>query len=174
MKDSSGQPRSQSSTLSLTNLLLSLGVDIQCQMHNAGNDAFMTLLALQLLLDPHNTKIPVTRAIPMPPPMLIPRAASRSPGPGVPMIAVSPSIPGLSPWMPAGFASPALSSSPDPDVVTSRRSSGYFPPAQPLASSMNGRRRMGSGLSPNMGGGDVRRTVSDQEVSLRMGSMRLK
>ena len=44
--------------LSLTALLRSLGVNIKCTMHNAGNDAYASLLALQLLLDPRPTPIP--------------------------------------------------------------------------------------------------------------------
>jgi hypothetical protein len=54
-----GQPRASGSTLSLSNLLSSTNVDIQCTMHNSGNDAFMCLFALQKLLDPKNTVVPV-------------------------------------------------------------------------------------------------------------------
>ena len=52
------QPRQPGSTLSLTNLLRTVGVEPErtCKMHNAGNDAFMALTALQLLLEP-STKI---------------------------------------------------------------------------------------------------------------------
>jgi hypothetical protein len=52
------QPRQPGSTLSLTNLLRTFGIEPErtCKMHNAGNDAFMALTALQLLLEP-NTKI---------------------------------------------------------------------------------------------------------------------
>jgi DNA polymerase III epsilon subunit-like protein len=51
-------PRQPSSTLSLTNLLRTFGIEPErtCKMHNAGNDAFMALTALQLLIEP-NTKI---------------------------------------------------------------------------------------------------------------------
>jgi len=176
MKDPSGQPRAQGSTLSLTNLLLSLGVDIQCQMHNSGNDAFMTLLALQLLMDPQHTKIPTTRGRNMQSGMMIHRSSSRSPAPGVPMMALSSSMPGmtmpflgyLSPVAPTGFPSP-VSSSPDPETTTNFRSSGYF-----SATGMNGRQRTGSGLSGRPLQDDRRRTVSDQEVAtLRLGGMRL-
>ncbi|THH26577.1 hypothetical protein EUX98_g7612 [Antrodiella citrinella] len=178
MKDPSGQPRSKGSTLSLTNLLVSLGVDIQCQMHNSGNDAFMTLLALQLLLDPHRTKIPSTRGRPMQPNMVIPRTASRSPGPSIPMVSVSTSMPGMSipafsgmfsPVPHPGFHSPA-NVSPDPDIY---RTSGYYS-IMPPPGSMNERQRTGSGLSPRPGLlDDRRRTVSDQEVALRLGGLRL-
>ncbi|OCH95719.1 hypothetical protein OBBRIDRAFT_871309 [Obba rivulosa] len=61
MQDLSGKPRDQRSILSLMNLLKSLGVDIQCTMHNSGNDAMMSLLALQLLLDPANTRVPTSK-----------------------------------------------------------------------------------------------------------------
>ena len=183
MKDPSGQPRTQGSTLSLTNLLLSLGVDIQCQLHNAGNDAFMTLLALQLLLEPHNTQLPSMRGRPTQPGMMIPRTTTRSPAPGVPMIAVSASMPGISPY--GGMLSPAMpafgfppqgpgSPSPDPENALNWRTTGYFPNMQ-MSSSMNGRQRNGSGLNPHSTkkADDRRRTVSDQEVTLRMGGMRL-
>lgn len=52
------QPRQPGATLSLTNLLRTFGIEPErtCKMHNAGNDAFMALTALQLLLEP-NTKI---------------------------------------------------------------------------------------------------------------------
>lgn len=59
MKDPrTGQSRTAGSTLSLTNLLTSLKIDVQCAMHNSGNDAFMSLFALQTLLDPENTPVP--------------------------------------------------------------------------------------------------------------------
>ena len=56
-----GQPRAQGSTLSLDNLLRSLNTDIPCARHNAGNDAFLSLVALQLLLEPENTKLPTVK-----------------------------------------------------------------------------------------------------------------
>ena len=51
-------PRQPGSTLSLTNLLRTVGIEPEhiCKMHNAGNDAFMALTALQLLLEP-TTKV---------------------------------------------------------------------------------------------------------------------
>ncbi|KZS93376.1 hypothetical protein SISNIDRAFT_549743 [Sistotremastrum niveocremeum HHB9708] len=59
MSGSNGQIRQQGSTLSLGNLLRTLNVDIQCALHNSGNDAFLALLALQLLLDPTGVPMPV-------------------------------------------------------------------------------------------------------------------
>ena len=56
-----GQSRASGSTLSLGNLLSSLKVDVECAMHNSGNDAFMCLFALQKLLDPANTPVPNVR-----------------------------------------------------------------------------------------------------------------
>jgi hypothetical protein len=86
-----GQPRSQGTTLSLGNCLRSLGVNVQATLHNSGNDAFLTLLALQLLLDPSSTKVPpavVGRQgavrIPAPLPLLdipVPAPHARAPGP---------------------------------------------------------------------------------------------
>jgi hypothetical protein len=57
-----GQLRASGSTLSLGSLLSSLKVDVQCAMHNSGNDAFMSLFALQKLLDPENTPVPDMKA----------------------------------------------------------------------------------------------------------------
>lgn len=61
MQEPSGRPREHGSNLSLPALLQSLGVDVQRILHNAGNAAFMTLLGLQLLLDP-DTKVPSFKA----------------------------------------------------------------------------------------------------------------
>ncbi|KAF8838680.1 hypothetical protein BDN67DRAFT_933350 [Paxillus ammoniavirescens] len=56
-----GKVRSPGSTLSLGGLLHSLGVDPPCAMHNAGNDAFMTLLVFQKMVDPEGTVVPGPR-----------------------------------------------------------------------------------------------------------------
>ena len=56
MLDHSGQLRQPGSTLSLGNLLRSLNMEIQCTLHNSGNDAYMALLAMQMLLDPSSIK----------------------------------------------------------------------------------------------------------------------
>lgn len=58
MRDTSGNPRVAGSTLSLMNLTNSLGVNAQGIMHNAGNDAFLCMLDLQVLMDPEATKVP--------------------------------------------------------------------------------------------------------------------
>ena len=58
MRDTSGNPRVEGSTLSLFNLTTSLGINGQGVAHNAGNDAFMCMLDLQVLLDPEGTKVP--------------------------------------------------------------------------------------------------------------------
>ncbi|KZT73254.1 hypothetical protein DAEQUDRAFT_703597 [Daedalea quercina L-15889] len=77
MTDPSGKPRAGSSTLSLLNLINSLGVNVPCTMHNAGNDAMMCLLALQLLLEPEGVKMPrCSPGIKT----TIPRMGSSSPG----------------------------------------------------------------------------------------------
>lgn len=47
-----GKLRAQGSTLSLGGLLHSLGIDPPCALHNAGNDAFLCLLALQKMMEP--------------------------------------------------------------------------------------------------------------------------
>jgi len=57
----SGKPRQTGSTLSLGSLLYSMSLVADYPLHNAGNDAFACLLALQKLLDPDNTKVPRPR-----------------------------------------------------------------------------------------------------------------
>ena len=55
MLDAVGKPRNQGSTLSFPNLLLSLGIEVRCTLNNAGNDAYMILVALQALMELENT-----------------------------------------------------------------------------------------------------------------------
>lgn len=59
-----GKSRAPKTMISLATVFRSLLVDIQCTFHNSGNDAFFSLLALQLLLDKDNTKIPQMRGRP--------------------------------------------------------------------------------------------------------------
>jgi len=62
MVDQFGKPRPHGSTLSLSKVIQSFGLSIPCAMHNAGNDAFMCLWALQMLLDGSDqVKAPVPR-----------------------------------------------------------------------------------------------------------------
>lgn len=86
----SGKVRAPKTMISLAAVFRSLSVDIQCAFHNSGNDAFFSLLALQLLLDKDNTNLPRlsgratnrsnaanrsgnrSPAIGMPPPIMIP------------------------------------------------------------------------------------------------------
>lgn len=89
-----GQLRASGSTLSLSNILSSLKVDVQCAMHNSGNDAFLSLFALQKLLDTENTALPDMKGRSQPlGGMGIARMAPLSPGsamyasPSMPMIA---------------------------------------------------------------------------------------
>ena len=58
MVDSFGKPRAPKTTISLPAALASLGVDARWTFHNSGNDAFSCLLALQMLIDRDNTKVP--------------------------------------------------------------------------------------------------------------------
>jgi len=58
MMEHDNQPRIPGNTLSLGNTILSFGATIPCTLHNAGNDAFLCLLALQLLLQPEGVVIP--------------------------------------------------------------------------------------------------------------------
>ena len=59
-----GKTRAHGSTLGLGSLLHSLGIDVQCPLHNAGNDAFLCMLALQKLLDAEGVAVPDTRVKP--------------------------------------------------------------------------------------------------------------
>lgn len=61
MTTQSGKPRAPSNIISLERLLKSLDVAIGCKLHNAGNDAMLCLLALQLLLEPEGTQMPKYR-----------------------------------------------------------------------------------------------------------------
>ncbi|GBE77265.1 hypothetical protein SCP_0101380 [Sparassis crispa] len=136
MQGSSGKPREPGSLLSLTNLLQSLGVDVQCTMHNSGNDAFMCLLAFQLLLDPEHTKIPTPRNANRSA-LAMARGMNRSPS-ILPSIALMPTPPlayslGATPPSSVGHQSPRT---PDEyfDQDVSPRPMGYA-----HAVSMNGR-----------------------------------
>ncbi|KAI0936891.1 hypothetical protein AcV5_004919 [Taiwanofungus camphoratus] len=119
MHDPSGRLREHGTTLSLTNMLRSLGVNIQCTMHNSGNDAFMTLVGLQLLLDPENTKVPIPKAVRDMCPIGTPRSATRSPS-GLPSIT-------LAPTPPVGFpVGKRPSNSGSPSSQSPRTPDGYF------------------------------------------------
>jgi hypothetical protein len=69
------KPRQPGTTLSLKNTLRSLNADLGCTWHCSGNDAFGTLLALQLLLQPEDTQVPVARPVK--------RSARHNPTPGM-------------------------------------------------------------------------------------------
>ncbi|KII93086.1 hypothetical protein PLICRDRAFT_170877 [Plicaturopsis crispa FD-325 SS-3] len=55
MLDPRGHPRAPNTSLSLASLLHSLPLDVRCVLHNSGNDAFLTLFAMQRLIDPDHT-----------------------------------------------------------------------------------------------------------------------
>jgi hypothetical protein len=80
MVDPSGKPRPKGTTLSLAKVIQSFGYSVPCTLHNAGNDAFMCLWALQMLLDGHtNVKAPVPRLnVVVATPFFPPSSASRS------------------------------------------------------------------------------------------------
>lgn len=97
MQEASGRPRDHGSSLSLNATLQSLGVDISRILHNAGNAAFTTLLALQLLLEPE-TKLPTPRMKAPNGLAAMQRGTNRSPS-VPPAIAFMPSTPVLFPPM---------------------------------------------------------------------------
>lgn len=59
MVDSYGKPRAPKTTISLPAALASLGVEARWSFHNSGNDAFSSLLLLQMLIDRGGTKPPM-------------------------------------------------------------------------------------------------------------------
>lgn len=146
MQDPSGNPRQQSSTLSLTNFIASLGIEPRCVRHNAGNDAMMTLLAFQMLCEPGETKIPTPRSVAgQGVNMGMGRTGNRSPA-ALPGLSILPS-PGLStPMLPSPMsmygmfgASPGyspISGGLSPFPTSGRTPDGYF---EHEASSVRGR-----------------------------------
>lgn len=192
MQEPSGKPRAKGSTLSLANLVQSLGVDVQVPLHNAGNDAFLTLLALQLLLDPEQTKVPNLRgrtvqqnimrnasrapvgmaAMPMTPPMV----------PGMPMAPPMVAMYGLQVPSPMLYAhSPSMSPNISPNLTPnmsstpqdqdSPRSSDYFQP-----SPGGGRPRKSSALQPADGRGSLSKrggSAAVEDAAERLGNMRV-
>ncbi|GJE89548.1 hypothetical protein PsYK624_056510 [Phanerochaete sordida] len=189
MQEPSGKPRAKGSTLSLANLVQSLGVDVQVPMQNAGNDAFLTLLALQLLLDPEQTKVPNLRGRSVR--QTIMRNASRGPVgmtampmtptmvPGIPMAPSMVGMYGLPVPSPVLYAhspnmspsiSPKMSPNP-PQDQDSPRSSDYFQP-----SPGGNRPRKSSGLLPADGRGSVSKRGGHSAVddaAERLGNMRV-
>lgn len=80
----SGKARAPKTMISLAAVFRSLTIDIQCTFHNSGNDAFLSLLALQLLLDKDNTKLPNMRGRAVNRNNIANRSGSRSPAFGIP------------------------------------------------------------------------------------------
>lgn len=62
----SSKPRARDTMISLFHLLQSLGIDVPCTLHNAGNDAMMCLLALQVMLEPKGTEMPGCKLLGIP------------------------------------------------------------------------------------------------------------
>lgn len=176
MQDPAGKPRAQGSSLSLSNLLQSLGVDVQCTPHNAGNDAFVALLALQTLIDPANTKPPAMRGRAIQQNMM--RNASRSPAAahGLPLpLPLSPGVPLSPPVMamyglrvPSPMIYPQLPSLTPDTQEGSRRPSGYFA-HQPGEQQP----RKTSGLAPADGRGTLSRrgSVGIDEAAEKLSNM---
>ncbi|KAI0691504.1 hypothetical protein BC835DRAFT_1417070 [Cytidiella melzeri] len=143
MLDHTGKPRTPSSLLSLPSLLQSLPtIDLTAStLCNAGNDAFLSLLSLQLLLSPENTVTPNMRTrtvqqtllrnatrnptMPLspPPPIMYTHTPGLMPPPRSPVL-----FPQMSPSRSSPVAGVSPSRSPKPEGGGTRRSSGsYFP-----------------------------------------------
>jgi hypothetical protein len=171
-----GKPRSNGSVLSLDNVLRSLGVDVQCTLHNSGNDAFLTMLALQLLVAPEGVNIPpavglggLRRVSTMP--------MVSTPSPGLPASFIPPIVhPGfLVPVSPHGI--PPGSPRPFGDDYFSQRrlSNGHGSMPRPSSGlSMNGRspHRLSSFTPDEMGAITPERRGSPGDPSLRNGTRR--
>jgi len=177
MKDPAGKSRGQGSALSLLALLQSLSIDLQCTLHNSGNDAFMSLLALQMLLSPEDTKVPARGRSTQ---QNIMRNASRSPMHMSPML--TPPVYGMMPMASPGLypqLSPALtppSKSPVPfheSDSSGRRSSGSYFPDQP--SPGGSLPRKSSGLVPVDSRGTLSRRSSAgvEETVERLSNLRV-
>ena len=190
MQEPSGRPRDQGSSLSLTTMLQSLGVDVQRVLHNAGNAAFTALLGLQLLLAPE-TKLPSPR---------LPNAIGAMMRNGKVSPSVPPSIAFMAPpavafpHMPVGMLPsvpfPGLGLSPEmyQDVAGNRAS--YFPVQRTISDFRDGRRSStpaspsgglythgSSGLSSSLrlpGRQRVNSTNSINELGEKMGSLHVK
>jgi len=157
--DPSSRSRAQGSTLSLANMVGTLGVDVQCTMHNSGNDAFMGLLVFQLLLDRDNTRIPTPRTSKLQTGLAM--GLKRS-SPGVPFISFTPSPTESFPsfMRPSSSRSPSASPrTPDgyfeQDFYSSRRSPGHSPgnsPGRP-SGSLKSRSTVRLHTPPQHGGG---------------------
>ncbi|KAI0323019.1 hypothetical protein OF83DRAFT_1090271 [Amylostereum chailletii] len=116
-----GQPRQPNSSLSLRSLVHSLSMNIEYPLHNSGNDAFVCLLALQLLLDPKNTKIPSPRP-------RVGRAAASGFTRSISMFSPTPMVPPpilMAPIMPATIASRPHSTSPHLSFNAQTQPYGY-------------------------------------------------
>jgi hypothetical protein len=113
----SGKPRTAGSTLSLENLLRSLKIEPSrmCMLHNAGNDAMMSLVAFQMLVDQSSMTLPTPRhnALAM-------RSSSRSPMPSLNMPLPTYTVPAASYGV---YLTPSPSHSP---MDGSPRNSMYF------------------------------------------------
>ena len=193
MQDPSGKPRARGSVLSLANLLASLGLNAQAvALHNAGNGAFLALLALQVLLDAEHTKVPAlhSRAFQQ----TVVRNASRSPaaalGGGVPMVPgvgvgmglASPMMPvyamPVSPVLysplPHHTGTPPPNASPDGGGSNGLAEFGYSP-GPGGSQSQSQRMRKTSGLAPADGRGSLPRRGSAgvDEAVARLGNMRV-
>ena len=135
MQEPSGRARDQGSSLSLHATLQSLGIDVQRILHNAGNAAFTTLLALQLMLDP-DTKVPTPKTKPPPAMAAMLRGSTRSPSvpptiafmPPTPVafppmgMMPAPSFPGAGGLAPEGFQGLDYGGNPRASFFPSQRS----------------------------------------------------
>ncbi|KDQ62899.1 hypothetical protein JAAARDRAFT_28870 [Jaapia argillacea MUCL 33604] len=154
-----GKPRLPGSTLSLGSLIGSLGLEVSCTLHNSGNDAFLCLLALQMLLDPENTKIPPTMVGNGQGQMgMMVRAGSRSPVP--PPMGTTMSMPMMTgyPYMltpsPMGLSSSMSTPPPDGyfDDSTRGRKAKYASAYLPTpGSSRNSRKTTAMAVSDELG-----------------------
>ncbi|VDC05778.1 unnamed protein product [Peniophora sp. CBMAI 1063] len=149
-----GQPRQPGSTLSLRSILHSLSVNLDYPLHNSGNDAFACLLAFQLLIDPKNTRIPMT---PKPARPAMNRSSSYNmfgPMPVSPLLMPSMSGPLMPPVMPAAVSMRSHSTSPHHlgPTTSNGRPVSMGPGAFPFPSNTtHGRHRTSSNTNGNLG-----------------------
>ena len=174
MHEPSGRPRDHGSSLSLTAMLQSLGVDVQRVLHNAGNAAFMALLGLQLLLDP-DTKVPTPKTPNgmaammrngMGAPSLPPAIAFMPPPAAV-------AFPGVGMVPPVAF--PGMRLSPDVYADMAGNRASYFPAQRTISDFRDNRPSSTTGSSARLPGRQrVNSTNAVNELGERMGTMHLK
>jgi hypothetical protein len=182
------KPRTAGTTLSLENLIRSFQIEIPCQLHNSGNDAFLCLFALQKLLYPQ-TQTPTPKRNGRLGPGSGPSHGANmpthgwvgGPGPVVPgaSVVIPPPLTGLMPPLPTPPYSPGFPvvpglNSPVEDHTEKGNESGQAKRATgPLRTTVSA--NQGTGRNPRAGTHETRHVGRGAEsVDATMRSMTLR